>query len=82
MRLFKLYRRLQGGYWLKSVGVWRKVNSETYYHFMMRDRTDLGGFEHFCPLADTEFGQKTIGAGTGCCTETQQEILMRLSNYG
>ena len=36
--------------------------------------------KHYCTLAETDTLKKEIGAGIGCCAETQAEAIQRLVN--
>lgn len=38
------------------------------------------GDQHKCQLADTPTMKEVIGMGTGCCAETQNEVMARLTS--
>ena len=38
------------------------------------------GDKHMCSLADTPTMKELIGMGTGCCAETQNEVMARLTS--
>lgn len=36
--------------------------------------------KQYCKLADNEITREVLGIGTGCCAETQSEVMERLNN--